>query len=144
MSQINPDLTNPQVSRISFVGRHNYEDVQAPLNLIVELRKFIPNVQQSLKSVAWTIFSLYDPAGDLNIGKWRAPMFKCPTKLGITIDTVALEKDYTGLDLSIRISSPSDVKQEQFKAMQAVYSHYKLAHYHVEQNKNSISAASDD
>ena len=53
------------------------------MNLIVEMRKFDPAVPNSLKSVAWTIFQIYDPAGDLNVGKWRLPMYKCPTKLGI-------------------------------------------------------------
>ena len=93
--------------------------------------------------MAWTIISLFDPAGDLNVGKWRAPMFKCPTKLGTKIEMISQEPGYSGLDLAIRIASPSDTKQDVFKATQAVHSHYKLAHYHAEQVEGNISVSLD-
>lgn len=60
--------------------------------------------------MAWTIISLFDPAGDVNVGKWRVPMFRCPTKLGIAVETVSQEPFYSGLDLALRISTPSDTK----------------------------------
>ena len=60
--------------------------------------------------MAWTIFSLFDPAGDLNVGKWRAPMFRCPTKLGASIEAISQEQGYSGLDLAIRIARPGDQK----------------------------------
>ena len=89
MHSINPDLSNPNQIRINFGARHEYTDIIAPCNLIVEVRKSDPAVQDSLKSVAWTMFALFDPAGDLNYGKWKAPMFKCPTKLQTDIETIA-------------------------------------------------------
>jgi hypothetical protein len=41
--------------RINFNYAHQLEDIGFPANLIVEMRKFDPMVQNSLKSVAWTI-----------------------------------------------------------------------------------------
>lgn len=134
MNHISPDQSNPDQVRINFLTKHEYRDIEAPANLIIEIRKFDPAVQQSLKSVAWTIVSLYDPAGDLNIGKWRAPMFNCPTKLGSAVETIAQEQGYSGLDISFRIAKPSEAaKQSNFKGQAAVRGHYKLAHYHAEQ-----------
>ena len=86
MNHIAPDAANPDQARINFLAKHEYKDIDAPVNLIVEVRKFDPAVPHSLKSLAWTIISLFDPAGDLNVGKWRAPMLKCPTKLGVHIE----------------------------------------------------------
>ena len=116
MNFISPDNGNPDFARINFLNKQEYRDIEAPVNLIVEFRKFEPGVQQSLKSIAWTIISLYDPAGDLCVGKWRAPMFRCPTKLGIPIEMIAQEQNYCGLDLALRIAKPSDIKQASFKA----------------------------
>lgn len=76
--------------------------------------------------------SLFDPAGDLNIGKWRCPMFKCPTQLGKDIETIGQEPSYSGLDLCIRIGYPGNAKDMAFNSDAAVLSHYKLAHYHAE------------
>ena len=85
MSTLNPDFEDHTKARINFTFSQFFKDLEPPMNLIVEMRKFDPAVPNSLKSVAWTIFQIYDPAGDLNVGKWRLPMYKCPTKLGIDI-----------------------------------------------------------
>ena len=66
-------------------------------------------------------------------------MFKCPTKLQTDIETIAQEPGYAGIDLAIRIGSPGNKKEEAFKSTLAVKSHYRLAHYHVEQTQSSIS-----
>ena len=116
MHSINPDLSNSGQIRINFGARHEYTDITAPCNLVVEVRKSDPAVQDSLKSVAWTMFALFDPAGDLNYGKWRAPMFTCPTKLQTDIETIAQEPGFSGIDLAIRIGAPGNKKEEAFKS----------------------------
>ena len=75
--------------RVNFSYAHLLEDVGSPANLIVEMRKFDPMVPHSLKSLAWTVLQLYDPAGQLSIGNWKLPMYRTPTKLGIDIAKVA-------------------------------------------------------
>ena len=45
-------------------------------NLIVEVRD-----RQGRKY--WTVFGLFDPAGVLNEGKWKLPLYPCPTKTDI-------------------------------------------------------------
>lgn len=94
-----------------------------------------------MKSVAWTIVSLFDPAGELNVGKWRCPMFKCPTKLGSLVETIGQEPGYSGLDLCIRIGHPNNMKDMAFRVEAAVKSHYKLAHYHIEQTGGNLSVS---
>ena len=88
MSTIHPDFDNPEKARINFSYAQFYKDVEPPTNLVIEMRKFDPAVPNSLKSVAWTILQLYDPAGELVTGKWRLPMYRCPTKLGIDIHRI--------------------------------------------------------
>lgn len=95
----------------------------------------------TLKSVAWTIVSLFDPAGDINFGKWRCPMFKCPTKLGKDVETIANEPDYAGLDLCLRIGQPGNPKDEAFRTEAAVASHYNLAHYHADHGIGNLSVS---
>jgi hypothetical protein len=56
-------MENPLLIRINFNYAHHLEDIGSPANLIVEMRKYDPMVENSLKSVAWTILQLYDPAG---------------------------------------------------------------------------------
>jgi len=68
-------------------------------------------------------------------------MFRCPTKLGSAVESMAQEPDYAGLDIALRIAKPTDVKQNNFKGAQAVSSHYKLAHYHVEQLIGNINTS---
>lgn len=51
------------LTRINFNYAHHLEDIGSPANLIIEMRKYDPMVENSLKSVAWTILQLYDPAG---------------------------------------------------------------------------------
>lgn len=74
--------------RLNFNYAHQLDDIGSPANLIIELRKFDPMVANSLKSVAWTILQLYDPAGQLSVGKWRLPMYKTPTRLGADISRI--------------------------------------------------------
>ena len=70
-----------------------------------------------MKSVAWTIVSLFDPSGEIQTGRWRCPLFNCPTKLGQDIGLIARETGYTGMDLLLRIAAPKDRSTfEEFKA----------------------------
>ena len=65
--------------------------------------------------MAWTIISLFNPAGEPEVGRWRCPLYKCPTKLGLDMSEVASETVYTGLDLFLRIGDPKDNRvQEAF------------------------------
>ena len=66
------------------------------------------------------------------IGKWKCPMYKCPTKLGQDVMQIGAEPKYSGMDLTVRIAHPGDKIAEVFKASQAVKTHYQLADYHVE------------
>jgi len=111
MNSLAPDLTSPDYTRLNYLQKHEYKRIDAPCNLIVEIRKFEPNVELTLRSVAWTIISLFDPAGDLNVGMWRCPMFKCPTKLGNAVEAIGQEPGYSGLDLCIRIGNPGNQKE---------------------------------
>lgn len=78
------------------------------------------------------------------IGKWRCPMFRCPTKLGLDVMQIGAEQGYSGMDLALRIAHPGDKIAEVFRSPQAVRSHYKLADYHVEQaNPGSVSMTLD-
>ena len=64
MDHIKPEPTNPDLVRLNFFAKHEYKQISAPCNMVIEVRKFDPTVSQSLKSVAWTIVSLFDPAGE--------------------------------------------------------------------------------
>ena len=63
MKHAQQELDNPLLLRINFNYAHLLEEIGSPANLIVEMRKFDPMVENSLKSVAWTVLQLYDPAG---------------------------------------------------------------------------------
>ena len=95
MQTLNPDFEDYSKARVNFNFTQFYKDLEPPMNLIIEMRKFDPAVPNSLKSVAWTIFQIYDPAGDLNVGKWRLPTYKCPTKLGIDIQRIGQEPHHS-------------------------------------------------
>lgn len=45
MNHISPDQSNPDQVRINFLTKHEYRDIEAPANLIIEIRKFDPSVQ---------------------------------------------------------------------------------------------------
>ena len=45
MNNIQPDLSNPDFARINFLQKHDYKTIEAPCNLVVEIRKFDPSVQ---------------------------------------------------------------------------------------------------
>ena len=79
------DLRDANLVKCVFDYSHQYEAQDPPCNLIVELRSKVNQNDEFVKSQAWTIIPLYDPAGDLLVGKWRCPMYKCPTKLGLDI-----------------------------------------------------------
>lgn len=89
MRQIKPDPANPDYVRLDFSAMHRYKAIGAPCNMVVEVRKFDSSLPQSLKSVAWTIISLFDPAGQLQVGRWRCPLYLCPTRLGQDIFEIA-------------------------------------------------------
>ena len=103
MSTIHPDFDNPEKARINFNFSQYYKEIEPPATLVVEMRRFDPAMPNSLKSVAWTILQLYDPAGDLCAGKWRLPMYKCPTKLGIDIHRITQEPQHSDMTLCVRI-----------------------------------------
>ena len=52
-----------------------------PTNLVVEVRTQTNGMPMGAKF--WTVFSIFDPAGNLNKGWWRLPLYECPTNLNI-------------------------------------------------------------
>ena len=108
MATIHPDYDNPEAARINFNFSQYYKEIEPPANLVVEMRQYDPAVPNSLKSVAWTILQLYDPAGDLCAGKWRLPMYRCPTKLGLDIHRIPQEPHHSDMVLCVRIGEASD------------------------------------
>lgn len=130
MKHAQQEMENPLLTRINFNYAHHLEDIGSPANLIVEMRKYDPMVENSLKSVAWTILQLYDPAGQLSVGKWRLPMYKIPTKLGIDISRVAAELHHSDMELVVRITQVDDTTARKFQPERAIISHYNLAHFH--------------
>ena len=56
MQTLNPDFEDYSKARVNFNFTQFYKDLEPPMNLIIEMRKFDPAVPNSLKSVAWTIF----------------------------------------------------------------------------------------
>lgn len=68
-------------SRVGFNYNVYFDKLDGPANLIIELRTNDPNVPGTLKSLCWTMLALFDPSGNLNSGRWRLPMYKCPTNL---------------------------------------------------------------
>lgn len=91
MKHAQQELESPALTRLNFNYAHQLDDVGSPANLVIELRTFDPLVENSLRSHAWTAIQLYDPAGQLAVGKWRVPFYKTPTKLGI--DLSAMERE---------------------------------------------------
>jgi hypothetical protein len=73
---------------------------------------------------------LYDPAGLLSVGKWRLPMYKTPTKLGIDISRVSQEGHHSEMELVVRIAQVDDTNARKFQPERAIVSHYTLAHFH--------------
>ena len=56
-----------------------------PLNMIFEMRTSDPVNPDSLRSTAWTIMPIFNPALEPNFGRWRLPMYKVPTNLAVDI-----------------------------------------------------------
>lgn len=78
----------------------------------------------------WTVFSIFDPAGNLNKGWWRLPLYECPTNLNIQMTQVPQMKACTETELTLRIGEFAASSDQNFRADQALYEHYKLAPYH--------------
>ena len=69
--------------RVSFNFSHKLTSLVPPVNLIIEIRTSHPSDPMSVKSTAWTVMPLYNPANEENFGRWRLPVYKTPTKLDI-------------------------------------------------------------
>jgi hypothetical protein len=74
--------------RISFNVPNLFKDLKTGTNLIIELRTNDPNKSNVLKSTAWTVMPLFNPADEFNIGRWRLPMYQCPTLLGVDLGQI--------------------------------------------------------
>jgi hypothetical protein len=57
--------------------------LDSPLNLIIEIRASDPNRNESLRSTAWTVMPLFNPASEPYYGRWRLPVYKVPTPLSV-------------------------------------------------------------
>ena len=83
MAGILPDFEEPLKQRVSFNFSHALIAPEAPLNLVIELRTANPVDPTQVKSTAWTVMPLYNPAQEPNFGRWRLPMYAPPTKLDV-------------------------------------------------------------
>jgi hypothetical protein len=90
--------------------------------LIIEVRAGETN--QTLKSKYWTIFGFYDPAGALNKGRWRLPLYPCPTNLTTQMVNVPGLQATTDMELTIRIGEINDQTDRGFRADMALKGHY--------------------
>lgn len=76
--------------------------------MIIEVRTSDPHEPKSLRSTAWTVMSIFNPAKEPNYGRWRLPVYKVPTNLAIDMrqipDTVHLDE----MQLLLRIGTASD------------------------------------
>jgi len=79
MKKVGPDFEDPMLKHVSFNDLKLLQDLHAPATLIVEIRSSDPTIPNSLQSVGWTAFEIFDPSGELNTGNWRLPVYKCPT-----------------------------------------------------------------
>jgi hypothetical protein len=78
MKTMNPDYEDSNRLRAFFNFSQNIQDVEPPANLVIEVRA-ADTSQVRPTSKYWSIFGLYDPAGALNIGRWKLPLYSCPT-----------------------------------------------------------------
>ena len=51
---------------------------------------------------------LFNPADELNVGRWKLPLYQMPTPLGINLKQVPDQVHYNDMQLMIRIGAPSD------------------------------------
>jgi hypothetical protein len=58
----------------------------APSNIIFEVRVSEGNEPPS--SRYWTVFGVFNPQNKLNIGRWRLPLYECPTELNTKMEDV--------------------------------------------------------
>lgn len=52
-------------TRITFAEISILENLEEGTNVIVEVRTADPMAPKSVKSIAWTVFALHDPAGEI-------------------------------------------------------------------------------
>jgi len=62
MTGLSPDFEESFKQRISFNYSHKIASTEPPLNLIIEIRISDPRDPSTLKSTAWTIMPLFNPA----------------------------------------------------------------------------------
>lgn len=127
-----PDFEEPRKQRLSFHFAQTMTSLQPPLNLIVEMRTSDPITQDSLRSTAWTVMPLFNPALEPNFGRWRCPMYKVPTNLGIDVRSIADAVHVNDMQLCLRIGAASDPLNNKFNIDEAVKSYYTLAPFHRE------------
>jgi hypothetical protein len=85
MAGLSPDFEETMKQRISFSFSHLLSALEPPVNLIVEIRTSDPNDPMSVKSTAWTVMPLFNPANEPNFGRWRLPVYRIPTNLNIDL-----------------------------------------------------------
>jgi hypothetical protein len=81
MKTLQTDYENTDRLRSFFNYSKDIHESEKPLNLIIEVR--IADNNQEPISKYWTVFGVFDPAGNLNVGRWRLPLYATPTNLNI-------------------------------------------------------------
>lgn len=127
-----PDFEEPMKQRVTFNFNQTLTTLTAPLNLIVEVRTSDPINVSSLRSTAWTVMPLFNPALEPNYGRWRLPCYKVPTNLAIDMRQVPDTVHVNEMQLMLRIGTASDPLQNKFNVEEAVRSYYNLAPFHRE------------
>lgn len=62
MAGLSPDFEEPFKQRMSFNYTHTLKAQDPPLNLIIEIRVSDPTDPTNIKSTAWTVMPLFNPA----------------------------------------------------------------------------------
>lgn len=100
--------------------------------MIIEIRTSDPSDPSSLKSAAWTVMPLFNPALEPYYGRWRLPVYSVPTNLAVDTRQIAETQHHSDMQLLIRIGTASDPLQDKFNGEDAARSYYNLAPFHRE------------
>jgi hypothetical protein len=78
----------------------------------------------------WTVFSLYDPSGELNTGRWRVPLYSTPTIPNVQVINVLSMQAATPMELLLRVGEVRNIQDANFRSEMALRDHYTFAPYH--------------
>ena len=131
MQGTQPDFEEVSKQRIGFNFSQVLTTLTPPLSCVIEVRAADSN-GQNLRSVAWTVMPLFNPAEEPNFGRWRLPTYKVPTNLSVDMRQIPDTPHHSDMMLLLRIGTASDPIQNKFNAEEATKNYYELAPFHKE------------